>query len=186
MTVWADTSASLEYKIPHSKSWACRQGLTLTWSLPRTMLRQLRPQGLRMTCVWPRSKPRPLLQTKLRPQRRRADASLAACFRRGPHLLPMRCRLPNDAEAAPAADGKAAPAAVAKAAAAAQLLLARLLASKAENICRKFLDAGSFLAQVPRLKYCVAWESTLGKGTWGTVHKGFRTVSHGRRWRSKS
>jgi hypothetical protein len=80
----------------------------------------------------------------------------------------------NDAEAAPAADGKVAPAAVAKAAAAPPLLPARLLALQAENICRLFLDAGSFLAQVPGLKYCVVWEITLGKGTWGTVHKGFR------------
>ena len=104
------------------------------------------------------------------PSRRIVGSMLSARPTSASHAVPLA----NDAEAAPAADGKAAPAAVAKVAAAAQLLLARLLASKAENICRKFLDAGSLQAQVPGRKYCVAWEITLGKGTWGTVHKGFR------------
>ena len=49
--------------------------------MPRTKLRQLRPQRLRMTRV--------VRQTKLRPQSRRGDASLANGTLRGPLPLLM-------------------------------------------------------------------------------------------------
>ena len=62
-------------KMPLGKSVGSPQGLRMTWTLPRTKLRQLRPQGLRMTRVGPQSKLRLLLQMKLRLQRRRGDAS---------------------------------------------------------------------------------------------------------------
>jgi hypothetical protein len=111
----------------------------MAYTLPRTMLRQLRPQGLRMTRVWPQSKLRPLLQTKLRPQR---HASLAACFRRGPRQLPMWLHQPTTQRLHQPP------------------IFSRLLSWKAENICRRFLNDSHF-GYDPN-KYEVAWDTEEG------------------------